>query len=191
MPGSGGRSVGCDTYCVECRGDSSGFWTDIYGDCPYVNESQLESASAAGLPFTLDDALNWLSFKRSWLASPLCPRPSLAAERVRIVDCDPRLLRLDGCDCLRCAVDGGDEDRGGVDDEEWMLAQSEGVSGKNPLVGHELPLAGSGWTLSSRLLDGVGEGEGALEMIDNGGNMLKIESSAWGGPYESKGSGMA
>jgi hypothetical protein len=36
---------------------------------------------------------------------------------------------------------------------------------------------------------GVGKREGALAITDKGGKMLKIESSAFGGPYESKGSG--
>lgn len=36
---------------------------------------------------------------------------------------------------------------------------------------------------------GLGEGDGALAMTASGGRMVNIWSSAWGGPYESNGSG--
>lgn len=71
---------------------SSGFWTVEYGDCPYVNDSQLELESGAEeLPFTFDGAVTWLSCRMSWLVSPVLPRLSSVAEWVRIVDSDPRL----------------------------------------------------------------------------------------------------
>jgi len=102
----------------------------------------------------------------------------------------------EGVECLRW--DGGDTDRGGVEDGDGTSAHSVDSDEKIPLplllgihgaflldcVGRTSIISCSGVDVKE-----LGEGEGAFVMIERGGKMLKIWSSACGGPYESKGSG--
>jgi hypothetical protein len=101
-----------------------------------------------------------------------------------------------GMESLRC--DGGDTERGGVEDGDGTSAHSVDSDEKIPapllLGAHGVLLLDGGGRISIGSHSGVdvkglGEGEGALVMIERGGKMLKIWSSACGGPYESKGSG--
>lgn len=106
---------------------------------------------------------------------------------------------MKGKECRRFTAGGeaeGDtrgDAEGDIDEdaEDVTSAHAAVVSGKNPpaLLLHEffpsLLLSSSG-VVDVR---GLGLAEGVLAITDNGGRMLKILSSAGGGPYESKGSG--
>jgi hypothetical protein len=83
--------------------------------------------------------------------------------------------------------EGGETDRGGVEEGEWTSAHCELDSGKPPPLvgGHKTPAAaevnpGSG-SRSGVERKGLGDGDGMF-MMDKGGRMLKIWSSAGGGP---------
>lgn len=106
---------------------------------------------------------------------------------------------MKGKECRRFTAGGeaeGDtrgDAEGDIDEdaEDVTSAHAAVVSGKNPpaLLLHEffpsLLLSSSG-VVDVR---GLGLAEGVFAITDNGGSMLKILSSAGGGPYESKGSG--
>lgn len=76
---------------------------------------------------------------------------------------------------------------------EGTSAHAAAVSGKNPpVLDHEFLLEGRPSLLSSsgvEAVSGLGADEG-LAMTESGGRMENIWSSAGGGPYESKGSGI-
>lgn len=116
---------------------------------------------------------------------------------------DPDFLE-GGCDSLRLIVEaGGDVGRGGVEEVGGVVlgngtsahCETASVVWKySPLLGDQAFLVitlSSGFVVSGgEAFMGLGEGEAALALIESGCKMLKIWSSACGGPYESNGSGM-
>lgn len=78
---------------------------------------------------------------------------------------------------------------------EGTSAHAAAVSGKKPPeLDHEFLPDDRPSLLSSSAVEevrGLGAEEGTLAMTERGGRILKIWSSAGGGPYESKGSGIA
>jgi len=186
--GSGGCGD-CDANNAELRGvDSLSF---VYGDCPYVKGGQLDVGSGES-SFTTGAGSVVVSLP--WYGGRVS---SMTARTLRSFDSDFRGWWVGaeegGIECLRLTI-GGDTDRGGVEDGEGTSAHSDVDSAKNPLPlvdAHGLFPDGSepAGSRSGVVVMGLGEGEGALVMIESGGKMLKIWSSACGGPYESKGSG--
>ena len=83
---------------------------------------------------------------------------------------------------------------GGGEEPEGTSAHAVAASGKKPpeLVQELLPDERPSVLSSSAVEEvrGLGAEEGTWAMMDRGGRMVKIWSSAGGGPYESKGSGI-
>lgn len=92
-----------------------------------------------------------------------------------------------GWDCLRLTVDdGGDEERGGVNDPSGGVEDGEGTSahcdvdsvGKySPLLGNQelLPIVLSLGVVSGGVFAmGLGDGDGAFALIESGCRILKI-----------------
>jgi len=76
--------------------------------------------------------------------------------------------------------DGGDIDGDGVEDGD-ELSTHFAIESEKPLAGIHVFLSGVVEVIVSE--SGVFDiGEGAVEIIDKGGKMLKIASSAFGGP---------
>jgi len=179
--GSGGSRRGCDANNAEFRGVGSLSFTFIYGDCPYVKDVQLEFGSG-GSSFT--EAIGAGSGTELF-SLVCCGRPSsITARTLRSFDSDFRGWGVgaeDGVECLRLTI-GGETDRGGVDEGDGTSAHSDVDSEKNPppLVGIQDLLPDGREVVDSRsgvTVNGLGEGEGAF-MIESGGNILKIWSSA-------------
>lgn len=152
------------------------------------------------LPFTVDD--------NEGVASVCETSSGLSACRVRLSSMTERtLFNFDpdfrgwcpedgGCDGLRLMLDpGGDTDRGGVGAPGGGVEEGDGTSAHSDVesVGKCSPLLGNHGVLPKvdllGVVDsggvaaiGVGEGECALALIERGCRMLKIWSSACGGP---------
>ncbi len=130
---------------------------------------------------------------------------SITASTLRSLDsdflceCDEE-ANVGGKDCLRLVTGGdveGDVNGEVAGDEDVTSAHAALPSGKNPPVGfaHELLFDEIPSLLFSSSgvedVNGLGLADGVFAMTERGGRMLKILSSSGGGPYESKGSGMA
>lgn len=105
---------------------------------------------------------------------------------------------MGGMECLRFATLGGEVDRGGVDEGDNPAHSVDSGMYRTPFVpGSQdviLLVAGEGGeSVSSRsgVVSAIGLADelGAFDIMERGAKILNILSFAWGGPYESNGSG--
>lgn len=104
-----------------------------------------------------------------------------------------------GIECLRITALGGEVDRGGVDEGDDAPAHSVDsgvykapfVPGSQDVILLVAEEGGDSMRSRSGVVPAIGLADelGAPDMIDRGAKILNILSSAWGGPYESNGSG--
>ena len=102
-----------------------------------------------------------------------------------------------GTEALRFTTLGGEVDRGGVDEGGDNPAHSVDsgvyripfVPGSQDVILVVAEEGGESVRSRSGVAMGLAAELGALDMMDKGARILNILSFAWGGPYESNGSG--
>jgi hypothetical protein len=166
----------------------------LYGGSPYDVKFQLESELGSGTVISEDnnEGVPWSA------SSPYRGRTSsmignIARSFDSLFRCavGPGCLRfatLGGEVALGGVVEGGDSPAHSVDSEVYKAPFVPGSQDVILLVAEE-----GGESLRSRSgvvpAMGLADELGALVMMDRGARILNILSFAWGGPYESNGSG--
>ena len=105
---------------------------------------------------------------------------------------------VEGIGCLRFAALGGEVDRGGVDEGDNPahsvvsgMYRAPFVPGSQDVILLAAEEGGESIRSRSGVVPAMGLADelGAFDMMDRGARILNILSFAWGGPYESNGSG--